>query len=148
MHRLSRVIIYTDGAARGNPGPSASGYMICNEHGKRIKGVVAYNGVKTNNFAEYTAVILALEWCKKNIEDYSGLEIHLNSDSEVVVHQMNGNYKVKAEGLKSLNEKAKKLSKEFKSTTFKSVPREHSGIRKVDKALNVLLDRRERSSRA
>jgi ribonuclease HI len=144
LHRFSKVIIYTDGAARGNPGPSASGYSICDEHGKQVKGIVTYNGIKTNNFAEYTAVILALEWCTKNIADYKSLDILLYSDSEVVVRQLNGHYKVKAIGLKPLNEKARKLSGEFKSVTFKNLPREHSGIRRVDSALNALLDKRNK----
>lgn len=141
-----KLIIYTDGAARGNPGPSASGYRICDEHGRQVKGIVAYNGMRTNNFAEYNAVILALEWCLKNVADYKGLDVLLYSDSELVVRQLNGHYKVKAEELKPLNEKAKKLSREFKSAVFKNLPREHSGIRKVDHALNVLLDRRENSA--
>ena len=147
MHRLDKVIIYTDGAARGNPGPSASGFRICDAKGRQIKGVAVYNGDKTNNFAEYNAVIRALEWCKENIENHKGLEIRLFSDSELVVRQINGRYKVKTDALRPLNEKAKRLSQEFKYIVFDSVPREHSGIKKVDSALNALLDKKEGEAR-
>ena len=86
---------------------------------------------------------IALEWCTKNIADYKNLEIALYSDSELVVRQLNGHYKVKSEELKPLNEKARKFSREFKSAAFKNVPREHTGIRRVDNALNRLLDSKE-----
>lgn len=138
---MLKVIVYTDGAARGNPGPSASGYSIEDIGGDVISKYSHFNGRQTNNFAEYTAVIKALEWCLENLGE--NIDVELYSDSELVVRQINGRYKVKAEGIKPLNEKAKELAGKFKSITFKNLPREDPGIAKVDKALNHLLDRRE-----
>ena len=63
-----RYTIYTDGAARGNPGESASGFSIFDASGKEVASSSFYNGIKTNNFAEYTAIIRALEWCEANLK--------------------------------------------------------------------------------
>ena len=86
------ITIYTDGAARGNPGLSASGYMIMKENKAEIKTVFS-NGAKTNNYAEYAAVIAAL---KKVVSVYGNeIEITLYSDSQLVVNQLNNKFKVK-----------------------------------------------------
>ncbi len=135
-----KVLIYTDGAARGNLGPSASGYRIYGHGRKVLHETEVYNGIKTNNFAEYNSVILALEWCAAHL-DAKDIDVEVDSDSQIVVHQMSGNYKVKAEGLKPLHERCKELCRKFKSVTFKNLPREHTGIREVDRRLNLLLDR-------
>ncbi len=111
-----------------------------------MHGDAVYNGMKTNNFAEYTAVILALEWCLSNINAPKETEIELFSDSELVVRQINGHYKVKSKALLHLNDRARRLSKEFKTVTFKNLPREHHGISAVDKSLNALLDRISKES--
>lgn len=103
--------------------------------------------MKTNNFAEYTAVILALEWCHSRLHDAKETNIVLFSDSELVVRQINGHYKVKATALLHLNDRARRLSKEFKSVVFKNLPREHPGISSVDKSLNDLLDRMKTESK-
>ncbi len=97
--------------------------------------------MKTNNFAEYNAVILALEWCLSNLDAPKETEIALFSDSELVVRQINGHYRVKSTALLHLNDRARRLSKEFKMVVFKNLPREHHGISAVDKSLNALLDR-------
>ena len=135
-----KLTIATDGAARGNPGPSASGYWIRDEHGKLIEANSVYNGIKTNNFAEYSAVIHALEWCKAHMHDHKDIEIELYSDSELVVRQLIGRYKVKSMDLLHLNERAMHLAKEFRSVAFRNIPRSDKRIVEVDKALNKLLD--------
>ncbi|MGC8694000.1 MAG: ribonuclease HI family protein [Candidatus Micrarchaeia archaeon] len=131
------ILIYTDGAARGNPGISASGFAIYKDD-KLIHEESVYNDIKTNNFAEYTAVILALKWCKKNLG--TNINITLYSDSELVVKQLNYEYKVKSDNIIPLNEEVKKLAKEFTSVKFKNVPRSNHYISMVDKKLNNLLD--------
>ena len=137
------VVVYTDGAARGNPGPSASGYAIVSG-GKTIRSAFAYNGEKTNNYAEYTAIIMGLEWCAANLHDHAKMALRVVSDSELVVRQITGKYKVKADGLKQLNSRAKELVRLFKKIEFESVPRENPQISRVDNGLNRLLDRIEK----
>jgi len=131
--------IYTDGASRGNPGASASGYLVLDSSKKEILREVLYNGKKTNNFAEYMAIIYALEKVK---EPY-GLDNNLTitSDSELVIKQINGLYKVKDKYLKVLNRRVKELSSKFKSCKFLNVRRENRYISIVDRELNMFLDR-------
>ncbi len=132
-----KYIIYTDGAARGNPGESASGFAVFS--GKKLLALkVKYNGIATNNFAEYTAIIEALKWCSANIG--SSCSIAIYSDSELVVKQLNGEYKVKSDNLIGLNAKAIALAEGFHEVKFKNVRRSNSGISMVDKALNDYLD--------
>ncbi len=139
-----KLVIHTDGAARGNPGPSASGFSVDEKEKEGRMSVLetVYNGEQTNNYAEYNAVILALEWCSNNF-DPKEVEADLYSDSELIVNQLKGNYKVKAKGLLHLNEKARQLMARFKSVALHNLPREAAGISRVDRALNHLLDRLE-----
>lgn len=143
---MARVTIYTDGAARGNPGPSASGYMIYDSKEELLAGHSEYNGVKTNNFAEYSAVLHALEWCAENL-DAKSMEIDLYSDSELVVKQLNGHYKIKAPHIKELNEKVKGVKGRFRSVIFRNLPRENPYIKAVDRSLNKLLDGIEKDNK-
>lgn len=83
---------------------------------------------------------MALSWCKNNIADASETEIRLYSDSELVVKQLNGKYKVRSEALKGMNRKVSRLVRGFKSVLFTNVRRENRGVSAVDKALNELLD--------
>lgn len=132
------ITIYTDGAARGNPGESASGFAIYMKN-KQICTDVIYNGIKTNNFAEYTGIIKALEWCMGNM-DTKEVNVKLYSDSELVVRQLNGAYKTKSTEMKKLHSMVKKLESEFQSVEYKNLPREATGVSKVDKRLNIFLD--------
>lgn len=134
------ISIYTDGAARGNPGHSASGFMIIAD-GKVINEESKYNGIATNNYAEYTAVVLALEWCKIHFHNHSSIAINIYSDSELVIKQLRNEYKIKSKDLKPLNEKAQTLIKGFKFIGLNNVPRENENISKVDYNLNLLLDK-------
>ncbi len=136
------IHIYTDGASRSNPGESASGYQIFDEKGKLLVKYSFYNGIKTNNEAEYLAIIAALE--KAGAEFGYATEVLLSSDSQLVVRQINGEYKVKNIGLKELNRKAADLVRKFKSCRLENISRENEYISQVDAELNILLDRRER----
>ncbi|MCL4379810.1 ribonuclease HI family protein [Candidatus Marsarchaeota archaeon] len=137
---MVRIVIYTDGAARGNPGPSASGYDIYRDGAEATRGV-KYNGMATNNFAEYNAVILALGWCIRNMKDHGKCDVELYSDSELVVKQLNGRYKVKSAAMKPLHFEAESLASRFGSIEFRNLPREDQHIKEVDARLNRLLDR-------
>jgi len=139
---MDKITIYTDGAARGNPGPSASGYSIY-LNGRQVAKGEKLNGPATNNFAEYNAVILALRWCVGNLPNHKECDVGLYSDSELVVRQLCGIYKVKSEDMKKLNKIAKGLIKEFRGVKFQNLPREDSNISAVDARLNQLLDRQE-----
>ncbi len=136
------IEIYTDGAARGNPGRSASGFSVYSGE-KILKEDVWSNGIKTNNFAEYTAIINALKWCLENT-DAKEAQITVYSDSQLVVNQMNGSYKIKSSDMKELNAKLRRLCGEFAEVGFKSVPRSNSLIARVDRRLNAFLDRHDR----
>jgi Ribonuclease HI len=131
------VTIYTDGAARGNPGSSASGFVALSS-GEIIKEAIRYNGIKTNNYAEYMAIILALRWCADNMAD--GTEVELFSDSELVVKQINGIYKVKSEQLAKMHAAVKDAVRKIGQVSFANIPRESRMIAKVDKELNIFLD--------
>ncbi|MDE1871520.1 MAG: ribonuclease HI family protein [Candidatus Micrarchaeota archaeon] len=136
-----RLTVYTDGAARGNPGPSASGFMVY-EGGKLLHRHSEYNGKSTNNHSEYRAVALALKWCVANL-DAEELHVSLYSDNELVVRQLNGRYKMKSESLRPLNEEIRETSRKFGKIEFRNVRRENIYIAAVDRSLNELLDRME-----
>ncbi len=136
---MRHITIYTDGAARGNPGPSASGFMAY-ENDRMIHGHSEYNGKATNNFAEYKAILIALKWCESKYE-LGQLSITLYSDNELVVRQLNGTYRVKSLPLSALNREISKISRRLHSTEFLNVRRENPRIAAVDKSLNILLDK-------
>ena len=138
----SKYTIYTDGAARGNPGRSASGFMVLDSSGNEVIMKSFYNGIKTNNFAEYTAVIKALEWCEANLSNPENANLTFVSDSELVVRQLTGKYKIRSSEMASLNATVKELSKWFRGVEFTNRRRSDKGISDVDRSLNELLDRR------
>lgn len=130
-----KIIMYTDGGARGNPGPAAIGVVfpdLKKEYGEQI-------GIATNNIAEYKAVIFGLKKAKQLLKDEcEKIEIEVRSDSELLVHQMNGKYKVKNENLKHLFTDAQNLLKNFKNVTCVHVPREKN--KEADRMVNNALD--------
>lgn len=129
------IEIYTDGASRGNPGKAAIAFVFV-EHKKVILFKAEYIGKTTNNVAEYKAMISALsEAISKNIK-----EVILTSDSKLVISQIKGVYKIKAEHLKKLNEKIKELSLQFDRVDFKNVRRENRFVSIADKLCNMILD--------
>jgi len=126
--------IYTDGASRGNPGESAISYLIKGDG--VLKVFSEYIGLHTNNEAEYKAIIAGLTYAEK-----IGIkEVLLVSDSELIVLQLQGKYKVKAVNLKSLNQKTGELLKSFEKYEIKNVKRENKYIRIVDRLCNIVLD--------
>lgn len=136
---VSLFKVYTDGAARGNPGPSASGFTVF--HGIRnVHSDFSYNGESTNNYAEYRAVINALEWCGANLPHDATVELY--SDSELVVRQLNGVYRTKAKDLLQLRRAAIALTRRLGRVSFHNLPRENFNISHVDRMLNRLLDQR------
>lgn len=98
---MQKLLIYTDGGARGNPGPAGIGAVLTNEAGKTLKEVSEYIGEQTNNFAEYQALIRALEEARKLFgADLRDMQVEVRMDSELVVRQLGGLYKVKEPTLK------------------------------------------------
>ena len=138
---MKKIIIYTDGGSRGNPGPAAAGVMFCNEKGQSIKECSEYLGDKlTNNEAEYMAVIFALKKFKalfsKQLAKKS--EIEIRSDSELLVKQLNAEYKVLNENIQPLFLEIWNLKFDFQKIKFKRIPREKN--KQADKLANEALD--------
>jgi ribonuclease HI len=129
-----KLILYTDGGARGNPGPGAIGIVIKNLKGEVIKEIGKDIGRSTNNEAEYKAIITGLEMCFE--KGATQLECYL--DSQLVVSQLKGEFKVKDAKLKSLWAKAKNVEKNFKEVLYIHVPREKNYL--ADKIVNEVLD--------
>jgi ribonuclease HI len=119
---IKRATIFTDGAARGNPGPASIGIIIKNEQGKIIASVSQRINTTTNNQAEYMAVVTALE---KTIS-MGVRQVDLYSDSELVVRQINGSYRVKKDTLKPLYQRAKQLQNSLEGFTITHIPREQN----------------------
>ena len=138
---MKKIIIYTDGGSRGNPGPSSIGVVISDEKGNRLKGYSQYLGDDlTNNEAEYQAVIFALKKIKLLFGKKTAYnsEIEINSDSELLVKQLNGEYKILEPNLQPLFLKVWNLKIDFKKITFKSIPREQN--KEADRLVNEALD--------
>lgn len=129
-----KLKIYTDGASRGNPGPAAIGIVFYNLDDEVVGEFNEFLGDQTNNFAEYMAVIRALELCKGNGVE----EIDFYCDSQLLVKQMLGEYKVKAPQIKPLFDSAKNLSNEFSKVGFFHVRREFN--KEADALANQALD--------
>ncbi len=127
------VQIYIDGAARGNPGESGIGILIKDEAGK-TREIEKYLGTRTNNQAEYTALITALESSK----EHRSKTIHIYTDSLLLANQMNGLWKVKHPEIAILNKKAKELLKNFKHVTIRHIPREKN--KEADRLANRAID--------
>ena len=132
------IKIYTDGGARGNPGLAASAFIVISK-GKVVHKESIFLGKKTNNEAEYSAVFLATKWLA--INDLSRLEsVEFFLDSELVVRQLRGEYKIISENLKTLYVELKKLLLKInKSISFNYVRREKNKL--ADKLVNLELDK-------
>ncbi len=128
--------IYTDGAARKNPGPAACAFLILDRMGQCVSEYAAFIGHATNNTAEYTAVISALERAK----DLTRGPIDLYSDSQLVVRQLTGFYQVTKAHLARSVDQVRELERAFGKVTYHDVPRENRYIRHCDKLCNYTLD--------
>ncbi len=132
------AIVYTDGGSRGNPGPSASGYVVMNTHQEVITQGGEYLGITTNNQAEYHGVRLGLE--KAQELGFSTIEFRL--DSMLVVNQMNGVYTIKNRELWPIHERIRELMTHFAKVGFQHVPREFNQL--ADAEVNKILDAHSR----
>lgn len=148
--------VFTDGASRKNPGHSGAGIYIEDEDGNKISELSRYLGIKTNNEAEYMALIIALRFITDNIKgstllldsvifytpiDFKNIEnVVVNCDSQLLVMQMNGKYKVKSSNIIPLYNEAKGILKNFKnpSFSFNYIPREYN--RDADRLANLAID--------
>lgn len=125
---------YTDGGSRGNPGPAGYGVRIEDEAGRLVEELYESVGVATNNVAEYRGLLAALRWALDH--DVSALRVR--SDSELLVKQMKGVYRVKNPGLLPLYEEAKRLVRQIGRVTFEHVRREQNA--EADRLANKAMD--------
>ena len=118
--KKNNLVVFTDGGARGNPGPAAIGFIIKDNHGLILIEQGKYLGQATNNVAEYQAVIEALTWLKNNFKMKETLnnQIDFFLDSNLVVNQLNGFFKIKDAKLKNLIIKVRSLEKEISEKIF------------------------------
>ncbi|QQG42618.1 MAG: ribonuclease HI family protein [Candidatus Giovannonibacteria bacterium] len=140
MPKSEKLIVYTDGGSRGNPGPAALGVVISDEKGRVIKECGEKIGIKTNNEAEYAAVIFALKKIKALFgkEKTKKMEVNFKMDSEFVMRQLNGEYKVEEEKLFPLFIFVWNLKMDFAKVTFSHVRREQN--KAADRLVNMALD--------
>ena len=129
-----KVFAYTDGASRGNPGPSALGLQIFDENKNLIHEAGRCLGENTNNFAEYSAVLEALQLC----HDHHIEELCLFSDSQLLIRQLTGEYKIKSANIRPLAEKCMKLLQNISKTKLVHIPREQNSG--ADHLANQALD--------
>jgi ribonuclease HI len=127
--------LFTDGGSRGNPGPAAYAYVLEAEDGTVLDARGEAIGVATNNVAEYAALVAGLE---RAVEAGVG-ELEVVPDSELLVRQMRGEYRVKNKGLQTLFLEASRLANEIHRVTYTAVRREHNEL--ADSLVNEALDR-------
>ncbi len=137
-------MIYSDGGARGNPGPAAIAFIIQSETGKTLRRDSSYIGICTNNQAEYRALFAALESAAELKPD----SVTCHSDSELIVKQLNGKYSVKNGELKELWLKVQEAKERFQEAKFVNVPRSHPMISEADNLVNLTLDARTEKRQA
>ena len=128
------VYIHTDGASRGNPGLASLGLSVCDRKGNCIYEEAQALDEETNNVAEYSAVLRALELSAQNKVKH----LYLKSDSEFLVKQLQGSYKVKSPNIKPLYKKCKKWQDQIGQVTFLHVRREQN--QRADELANLVLD--------
>jgi ribonuclease HI len=124
-----------DGGARGNPGPAAAGFVLLDPEGHAVESRADYLGTATNNVAEYRALIAGLESAVR----HGASPLTVCMDSELVVRQMTGEYRVKHEGLKPLHAAARAAAGRLTRVSFRAVPREDNAH--ADRLVNEVLDR-------
>jgi len=138
---MKKITIYTDGGARGNPGPAGAGAVIVDGKGNTLKRVSKSLGERTNNWAEYEGVILGLRTLKKLLGSLKlkGIEIEVKLDSELVARQLSGKYQIKEETLYSQFITVHNMQvKDFPNISFTHIPRSENG--EADKLANEAMD--------
>lgn len=138
---MAYFTIHADGGSRGNPGPSGAGAMIRDHLGNSVASVSQYLGIRTNNYAEYEAVILALATLVKLVGkgETPETDVAVKMDSELVVKQMRGEYRVKHPTMKEQYARLAHAIKDFKAVSFSHVPREQNAD--ADALANEAMDR-------
>ena len=141
IKKNGKIVIYTDGGSRGNPGPAAVGVVVKDEKKRIIKNYAKSIGSKTNNEAEYEAVIFALQKIRQIFgkEKIKNLEIEIRMDSELVARQLRGEYKILEEKLFPLFIKIWNLKISFPFLDFREIPREQN--KEADRLVNEILDK-------
>ena len=130
-----------DGGARGNPGPAAYGVIVRDAKGEIIAELSDYLGIQTNNYAEYSGLLAALDFAVRE----KHLSLKVLSDSELLVRQMQGRYKVKSPGLIDLYDRARALVRKLEHFSIEHVLRQYN--READSLVNQVLDSRGRGAR-
>ena len=140
---MEKITIFTDGGARGNPGPAGAGAVLIDEGGKIIKEISRFLGVQTNNFAEYEAVLLGLQTAKKIFgKKVHDMKFEIKLDSELVTEQLSYRYQIKDSGLIPQFIKIHNLCvAQFPNITFTHIPREKN--KEADRLANEAMDREE-----
>jgi ribonuclease HI len=131
------VVVYIDGGARGNPGPAGYGVSIQSAEGAVLEELHGGLGIATNNIAEYNGLLAALQWAV----DHDVRRVHIRADSELLVRQMRGEYKVKNPGLQPLYVRARLLVGQLEDVQFEHVKREFN--KEADRLSNVAMDEAE-----
>lgn len=119
---MSSIIVWTDGAARGNPGPAGAGAQLTTPDGEVVGEIAEGLGETTNNVAEYTAAIRGLE----RAAELGATDVVLRSDSQLLINQLSGRYRVKSEHLIPLHRRLRALARGFERIRFEHVPRERN----------------------
>jgi len=128
------LVAYVDGGSRGNPGPAGYGVYILDESGNELESLFKNLGIQTNNFAEYSGLIAALDYASTN----NFKRVRIFSDSELMVRQINGIYRVKSPILSGLFKKAKSLIGELKDFSMEHVPRSRN--KEADRLANLAMN--------
>lgn len=134
-YRWDEIYVYADGASRGNPGKAGAGIVITNSHDHVLLQKRCYLGITTNNVAEYRALILALDEAKK----LGANTVRIFMDSELIVNQVKGIYKVKSTALKGLFDEVQILLKNFRGYDIIYIKREQNSVadRLANQAINL-----------
>ena len=129
-----KFLLYTDGAARGNPGPAGAGAFICTPAGEAVAEIAEYLGETTNNVAEYRALLAGL----KRLVELGAVEVEIRADSELMVRQLSGRYRVKHPNLRPLFQEAVALLKKIPKYSITHILRERN--KETDRLANQAID--------
>ena len=133
---VDHVMVFSDGAARGNPGPAGAGAVVLDDHGCVVARLGKYLGRQTNNVAEYEGLLLGL----RHALELGARQVDVRADSQLMIRQLEGSYRVKNAGLAPLFNEAQRLLKRFAKVTLRHVPREENGL--ADEMSNRAIDER------
>lgn len=136
MAGIDKAVVYVDGGSRGNPGDSGFGVYACDSEDNPVAAFGRFLGTATNNEAEYSGLLAALEWARSE----GVRELHVRADSQLMVRQMNGQYRVKSPNLKPLFEDARRRADAFARFEIEHVRRE--GNEQADRLANLAMDAR------